>query len=415
MNSISPQMLGLTGNVTLLKGPSDGDGPAVRGAALKSLLRAVVRWRWVLIGGIAAGAMVGVIVTLLTPRQYASTARLQIARETAQVVSLGAVQRDVSIGDQEFYQTQYGLMRAQDLAERVARDLGAVDDAAFFTAFAKGDKFAANPGAAGRDKRNEIAGRILLDHVEVAPIHGSSLVDIQARAPSPALAQKIARTWSQDFIASNLERRFDASSYARQFLETRLDQLRGRLEASERQAAYYASTHGIIDLPSTAYIPKSSMTDSGPTRSLITDDLIAFNGAREGATAESIAAQARLAAVGAQPDASADALANRAIGVMRDRRADAAAEYAKLMVQSAPDEAATKAARARLDALDAAIKIEENRIHTSLQQAYQAASARPEGPEPEGGRPQELAGRAAPAFDPVQHLPARRGHQPRAL
>lgn len=377
MNSISPQMLGLTGPVTLLQTPRGEEPGPARGATLRRLVRLAIRWRRILIGGVVAGAVIGGLVTLLSPRQYASTARLQISRETAQVVNLGSVSRDVSIGDQEFYQTQYGLLRAQALAERVARDVGAVDDPAFFRMFHKSDDFARNPGAAGRAKRNELAGHILLDHVEIAPIHGSSLVDVQARTPSPALSQRIAQTWSQDFIASNLERRLQPSNYARQFLETRLEQLRGRLEASERRAADYAATHGIIDLPATtAGAPKSSIADAGQARSLITDDLVALNAQREAATAERIATQTRLAAVGAQPDASTDALTNRAIGVLREGRADAASDYARLMAQSPPDEAGAKAAEARVEALDAAIKTEEARIRTSLQQAYQAADAR---------------------------------------
>ncbi|MGZ6039351.1 MAG: GumC family protein, partial [Phenylobacterium sp.] len=322
------------------------------------------------------GAVLGVLVTLVSPRQYASTARLQIARETAQVVSLGAVQRDVSIGDQEFYQTQYGLMRAQDLAERVARDLGVVDDAAFFKAFAKGDEFAGNPGAAGRAKRNEIAGHILLDHVEIAPIHGSSLVDIQARSPAPALSQRIAQTWSQDFIASNLQRRLAPSNYARQFLEARLEQLRGRLEASERRAAEYAATHGIIDLPTTGNSPKSSIIDSTQARSLVADDLVAFNAAREAAAADRVRANSALAAFGNKPDASEEALKNRAIAALRGDRAKAAAEYARLAAQSKPDDPSVMAVRAQVDTLDAAIRNEENRIRDSLQQTYLAATTR---------------------------------------
>ncbi len=378
MNSISPQMLGLTGPVTFLKGPVGGDGaPPGRGAALKRLLRLAIRWRWLLIGAVAAGALTGGVVTLLTPREYASTVRLQISRETAQVVNLGSVSRDVSVGDQEFYQTQYGLLRAEALAERVARDLGVVDDPAFFAMFGKGDDVADTPGAAGRARRNERAAAILLDHVEVAPIHGSSLVDVQARAPSPELSQKIAQTWGQDFIASNLERRLAPSTYARQFLEARLEQLRDRLQASERRAVDYAATHGVIDLPSGGGGAKTAptTTDFSQSRSLITDDLVALNGAREGATADAIKAGSDLAAFDKQPDASEQALQNRAIATLRGDHAVAAADYARI-AQSRPDDPEAKAARARVDALDASIKGEENRIRASLQQTYQAAAAR---------------------------------------
>ncbi|WP_158915251.1 polysaccharide biosynthesis tyrosine autokinase [Caulobacter sp. S45] len=378
MNSISPQMLRVaSGAVTLAtsSGLIEDRGPG-RPLSLKRLLHIVLRWRWVFIGGVASGAVLGVVVTLLTHHQYTSTERLQISRETAQVVNIGAISRDVSIGDQEFYQTQYGLMRTQSLAERVARDIGVIDDPAFFKMFGKSDAFAETSGAANHVKRTEAAGLILLAHVVVAPTHGSSLVDVAATTPSPELSAKLAQRWSEDFIASTLERRREGSDYARRYLETRIDQLREKLESSERRAADYAAAQGIIDLPTTGDNSKVPGADPDRARSLVTDDLIATNSARNGAAAERIQAASRLAAASDQPGASADALNYRAIGLLRDKRADAAADYAKAVVQLPAGDPATKAAHAQVEALDTAIQGEQNRVRTALQQTYQAASSR---------------------------------------
>ena len=372
MERISPQMLGLASEVTLLAGkgePATVSGPP----PLRRLLRMAMRWRWVLLGGVAAGALAGVAVTLLMPRQYTATARMEISRETARVVKIDSVERDTSIGDQEFYQTQYGLLRTQVLAERVARDLGVVDDPGFFKLFGRRDLFDSDTASpASRAKRNEIAGKILLQHVGAAPVRGSSLVDVWAVTPDPVLSQKIAKTWSEDFIASNLERRFESSSYARRFLEGRIEQLREKLEASERQAVAYASGHGIINLPS-PIDPASGAAAGG--RSLLTDDLIALNAALEGAIAERIQAQSRLIEA-RRPDASSIAFSNDAISSLRQRRADAAAEYAKLLVQFQPNYPQAKAVASQVEALDASIAQEEGRVRLSLQQSYESALAR---------------------------------------
>ena len=200
-------------------------------------------------------------------------------------------------------------------------------------------------------------------------------MDIRALTPSPELSQKIAQTWGLDYIATNLERRFDASSYARRFLETRLNQLRDKLESSERQAVEYASGQGIIDLPSPGANANASDGGAAPSRSLVTDDLVALNTAREVATTERIQAQSRLAEAN-HADSSTEALNNEAIGVMRKERAEAASEYAKLMVQFEPDYPTAKAVKSQIDAFDAAIQREENRVRASLQQTYQAAQTR---------------------------------------
>lgn len=373
MERVSPPVLDLaSGEVTLF---TERGGIGAHGQPpLRRLLRAALRWRWVLLGGVVAGALAGVILTLMMPKQYASTARLEISRETARVVKIDSVERDTSIGDQEFYQTQYGLLRTQVLAERVARDLGVVDDPKFFQMFGRKDLFEGGKAdPATRAKRVEAAGKILLLRVGVAPVRGSSLVDIRAVTPDPALSQKIAKTWSEDFIASNLERRFEASSYARKFLEGRIEQLREKLEASERDVVGYAAQQGIINLPSPIDPNTGGAAVGG--RSLLTDDLVAMNSALEVATAERIVAESRLNEA-RRPDASSIALGNDAIASMRQRRADAAAEYAKLMVQFRPDYPQAQALSSQIKDLDASIAQEEGRVRTSVQQAYEASLTR---------------------------------------
>jgi capsular exopolysaccharide synthesis family protein len=378
MNSISPQMLrSASGAVTLVTSSSlDADGGPGRAMSLTRLLQIVLRWRWVFISGLVGGAVLGVLATLLAHRQYTATERLQISRETAQVVNIGAISRDVPTGDQEFYQTQYGLMRTQALAERVARDLGLVDDAAFFALFGKSEVFAQTTGLANQVQRTEAAGLILLTHVVVAPTHGSSLVDIAATTRSPSLSQRIAQRWGEDFILSTLDRRREGSDYASRYLETRIDQLRDKLEASERRAAEYAVAQGIIDLPGANAKGPSNPAEA---RSLLTDDLIATNAARDAAAAERIQAASRLAASTAQPGASSDALAYRAIGMLRDERADAAADYASQAAQNGAGDPKVKAARAQVEAFDSAIQVEQDRVRAALQQTYQAASSRETG------------------------------------
>ena len=218
MDTISPHMLGA--NVQLFTGPAASEAPGSgRIPPVRRLLQLASRWRWVLLGGIALGALAGILMTLTATRQYTSTVRLEITRDTARVVNIDSVQRDTSVGDQEFYQTQYGLLQTKILAERVARDLGVVDDPAFFRLFGRdtlpGSEIGDPKSPAARAKRLEIAGKILLAHVGVAPVRGSRLVDVSAVTPDPALSQRIVQCWSKNFIDSNLERRFDASSYAR--------------------------------------------------------------------------------------------------------------------------------------------------------------------------------------------------------
>ncbi|HEU4962039.1 MAG TPA: polysaccharide biosynthesis tyrosine autokinase [Sphingomonas sp.] len=377
MDKIAPHMLAFGPDISSTSGPTQPAGPRVRMPPVRRLLRLAMRWRWVLLGGAAVGAFAGLALTLLMTRQYSASVRLEIAREAPHVTNIESVERDAGFANQEFYQTQYGLLQTKVLAERVARDLKLVDDPDFFGMFGRKDVLAAGTGPtdpATRAHRVEVAGRILLDHVGVAPVRGSSLVDVTAVTPDPALSQHIAQTWAKDFIASNLERRFDASSYARHFLEDRLAQLRDRLERSERQAVAYAEAQGIIDLPGGSDNQDDSDGGSG-TRSLVTENLALLNRALATATAQRIEAESLLSQAH-HADASSEALDNQAIGAMREKRAEAASDYAKLMSQFEPDYPQVKAAAAQVRALDGAIAREEGRVRTSLEQSYYSAVQR---------------------------------------
>ncbi|MDB5703914.1 MAG: exopolysaccharide biosynthesis protein [Sphingomonas bacterium] len=379
MDSISPRALGLTapGDLRLFAGDAAPDvGAAPRMPPLKRLLRVIVRWRWVLGTAIIAGFMLGLIVTLITTRQYTSTVRVEIARETTRVVEIDSVQRDTSVADQEFYQTQYGLLQSQTLAERVARELRLVDDPAFFEMFGrkgvfKGDRVQQSTPAA-RAKRNDLAGKLLLQHVGVVPVRGSRLVDVSAVTPDPALSQRIANTWALDFINMNLERRFEATGYARRFLEGRLEQIRQKLEESERNLVGYASAQDIINLPGSVNQKTGETTGE---RSLLSDDLTALNAALASATADRIEAQSRLSQA-RTPDATSESLSNQAIGELRQKRAQAASDYAQLMGKFEPGYPAAKGLALQIASLDQAIAREENRVRTSLQQIYASSLAR---------------------------------------
>ena len=369
MDTVSSQALALNGgNFTLCSQSGDTGTTTTRVPPIRRLYRMAFRWRWVLVGGVVAGAMLGVLLTMMMTRQYASTVRLEINREADRVVNIDSVERDTSIGDQEFYQTQYGLLQTKALAERVARQLNLVDDPNF-TPLMGATK------SQDRSKHVEQAAKVLLNHVGVAPVRGSRLVDVTAVTPDPALSMRIAQAWSDNFIQSTLERRFNSSNYARQFLEQRLAQLREKLEQSERAAVGYAANQGIITLPSPSNTAGGSNVNGTPDRSLVTDDLTSLNSALSTATAERIAAQSLLLQA-SRPDASNQALSNEAITAMRQKRAEAAADYAKQMIQFEPDYPPVKAEAAQIKELDASIAQEEGRIRASLQQNYQSAVQR---------------------------------------
>ncbi len=313
---------------------------------LRQYMRIVLRWRRVIIGAVVACVLIGVIATLLMTPQYTATSTIEISRESDKVTEFDGVERETSIADQEFYQTQYGLLRARTLAERVAVQLRLIDDPAFFEMF---------------DAPEETT-RL------------SRLVNINFTSPDPAFSARVANAWGENFITSNLERKVQSTSYGREQLQRQLADYKDRLDELQRQLVNYASKEQIINLPSEA-------GGNGVTtqeRSIVADNLATLNAELSDAVADRIAAEARYRQSG-RGGASTEALANQALNNLRERRAELAAQYQQMMIQFEPEYPLARALQSQIEQLDRAIAGEELRVSGSLEADYLAAVQRERG------------------------------------
>lgn len=345
---------------------------------LRYVWRLALRWKKT-IGAIVVGCMlIGLVITLLMTPQYTATSTIEIARESDRIVDLRGAQKESTDADQEFYQTQYGLLKSRSLAERVATQLRLVDDRAFFEMYdvdTDNPAFNVGPsgqlGAAGRPQRLRVAGGLLLNGLDVSPIRSSRLVEISFESPDPSLSQKVANAWSTNFIEATLQRRYQANSYARDFLEKRIVQLRQRLEASERALVGYAEAQRIINLPGTGA--------GGGERSLTADDLTTLNTALAEATADRVKAKARYQASRGRGGQASEGLANSTINTLRAKRAELQGEYQKLMLQFEPGYPPARALKTQIDQLERNIGAEEGRISGAIELAYREALGREQG------------------------------------
>ena len=237
MNSIVSKFSGDTALAALHQSQSEEASIPI----LRQYLGMAMRWRYVILGAVAVCFLIGLVVTLLMTPQYTASSTIEISRESDKVTDLQGVERDASISDQEFYQTQYGLLQSRSLSERVAAELKLIDSPGFFEMF---DAVKDTPtfkltngrySATSHAARQRIAGEILRSNLNINPARMSRLVEIHFTSPDPAFSAKVANVWAQNFIQTNLDRKIQATSYGRNLLEGQLAQLKQKLDASQRQ------------------------------------------------------------------------------------------------------------------------------------------------------------------------------------
>ncbi len=329
----------------------------------------VVEYYWqvaknnrLLIALIVAGALVlGLLFTLLATPEYRATNRIEISRADENVTNVQGVEDDDFVRDQQYFETQYALLTARSLAERVVRATKLTQDKAFIEAH----DVEVPPGRTAE----AILTAVLLDNIQIDPVQNSNLVDITFVSPSPAFAAKIANAWADGYVDANLDRRFGATIEARQFLEQRLAELKKRLEESERSLIAYAAREDLFPIQRTVGEGSSQQTVS---QTLVASDLEALNTELGKATADRITAQAALRTAGS----AADEQASTELAPLRQKRAELVAQRAQLLTQFGEKYPAVLALTGQIQGLEGEISRGERRGGSGLQAAYQEALER---------------------------------------
>jgi capsular exopolysaccharide synthesis family protein len=288
---------------------------------LTALLGVLNRSRGLIAAVLATALLAGLVLTLLVTPRYVAVASIQIDQEADRVFESAEVQPVANDGDAErFIQTQTDVLRSRSLAIRVAQRLKLFADPAFFAAMEA--ERPADATAADRARSREATLRLLQAHLAVDLPRNSRVASISFESTDPALAARVANTYASEFIQANLQRKFDSSAYARDFLSHQLAAAKDRLEGSERALNDYARAAGLIRTGGGA-----DEKGAGASASVTTASLVQLNTAANDARAARIAAEQKWRSVSAVPVMTIpEVLGNQAVERLLERRAAGAAE-----------------------------------------------------------------------------------------
>ncbi len=316
----------------------------------------------------------GTAITLLMPAIYRASATIQVDREASKVLGQGdTLQTSELLSGDEFYQTQYGLLKGRFLAERVVGALHLADNETALKAIGWKNKAGrtGETAAEKRARRARDAVTLVEESLKVDPVHGSRLVEIGFDSRDPALSAQVANAMADNFITSNLERRFEAASYARQFLEQKLAQVKDKLEDSEKAAVTYAGNQQIINIP----VPTNGNEPAtAATESLVAANLTALNSSLAAATNQRIQVEQRWHQVQNTPGLSIpEVMANPTVQRLLEERAKVGAEYQQKLASYKPDHPTMRQLKGQLDEMDREIQAQVSHTQQSLSAQYQTA------------------------------------------
>ncbi len=347
---------------------------AVRPAAAPAMLKidpqairaTILRHRWSILAIVAAALLLGVASILLSRPIYKAGASVQIDQQAAKVLGTEDAEQ-VTTGDADrFLQTQLDVLRSRDLAERVVDKLRLADDTRYREVMrlkgAQEEKDAARRRAAATDA--------LQQAMSVTLPRMSRVARISVATGDAALSARLANAYVDAYISSTLQRRFDQSTYSRQFLAGQLDQTRVKLENSERAMIGFARAAGLIEVG-------PGGTDSaaaGSGQSLKTADLVQLNDAYASAKAARIAAQQQWAQAQATPVMSlSEVLSNLAVQRLTEQLAEARVGYREMRERLKDGHPNVQQKAAAVAAMERELQQLAASIKTSIRDRYMVA------------------------------------------
>jgi succinoglycan biosynthesis transport protein ExoP len=347
---------------------AESDGPNLRDQFFKYLGLAL-KYRWLILACCISGLVIGFLVTFASTPIYRATATIKVDLDAARVVKLDTADNGQAVDAFRFYQTQKELLKSRSLAERVAGDLDLRDEANFVnprssSSWAKLRRmlFPEKPGEKlDLAQRKAIAAGLIQSGLTVNQAPNSSLVTISFESPDPAWAQKIANAVAEGFTESNLERRYGASKYARKFLEEKLEDLKIKLEDSEKALVAYEDKEQIIN------------TRGKDQQPLADSDLLALNAALQQIRTERIRAQELWEQASKNKGLALPQILNdKSIGALRERRATLISDYQEKLATFKPDYPDMRRLKAQIAQFDVEIERAVTVIANSLKTQYES-------------------------------------------
>ena len=350
---------------------------------LRDLLRIIFKRKWWILSVTAVILIATTIWTLMETPLYRATTILQIERLTQRIVDYrdpGSMSE--MYDDGSFLQTQLELLRSKALAERVMETLRLDIErkptvaAPAATGDAKAEELVERDDWIGRimttlRKRSEpsvkdmqtldresILGSLRASML-VEPFPNSRLVRIHVTGADPALAARMANTWAESYIKTNLERKVDASSYARVFLEQELAKSKIRLEESENALVQYTRQKQILGVDE----------KSNPLIINFSDFSVALAKVEQ----ERIRAEANYDEIKKTSSAPRELLDNKSLSTFRESKAKLELEYQEQLRTYKPGHPKMLALQAQIDLAEQRVQTESKTITASVEGNAKAA------------------------------------------
>ncbi|MFK3975004.1 GumC family protein [Shewanella vesiculosa] len=222
---------------------------------LRKLIKPVMQSKWRIIAfALLITALTTFVVFSLTPI-FKSTATLLIEAEQARAIKIEEVY-GINSGQQEYYLTQFEIIKSRSIAERVFTDLDLMNHPSFEVKPSILSQvqqmldflpLGQNEAVSDAVKKQMMVDAFMED-INVSPVRKTQLVNVSYDSSDPELAARVANAIGDAYILSQLEAKMGMTNKANTWLGGRLEDLRLKLDSSEQKLEQFRTQNGLVDV-----------------------------------------------------------------------------------------------------------------------------------------------------------------------
>lgn len=343
---------------------------------LRDYLHVILRRKWFILVFFLVIVVSVTLSSFLMKPIYKSTAVVRIDKENPNVLAFKDVQ--LVTPDEDYYATQYKILKSRSLAKKTIQMLALDKDPDFNPGLKKGFfssvkatltgviPFFGRPGGNPQSETTDEQYGYLVDRFtgmqEVVPIQKSQLVQLSFLSPNPALAQKVANGMAAAYIDFNIDSGLDASQNAGKFLEKQLDILKSKLESSEVTLNKYSSDNEMLFID-----------ENHERQSILNQKLTEISTALNTATTGRIQAEALFREIRESGPENPVIMNNPLIHELKKEYASLESEYSNLSKLYKPEFPKMKRLQTQMDAVSNRIAEEKRSLAKAVESDYSAA------------------------------------------
>lgn len=350
---------------------------------VRGILLFFYRRRKIIIGSVLIGFFVAFFYSLVQPKEYVAKAVMQLNTNTTKIVDIRDITMNSSQSAEMAKQTEIDILLSREVAGRVVDALDLYSNPTFNKALNKSlttyavewvkslfvePKVYTDEELAEKKRLLKISLISKLQSSVVVDNHPrSKTVDILVRSTSAKDAALIANTYADEFMAYQMDMKFDVSKRANEWISQRLEDLRQNVHDSEVAVQQHRDAYGL-------YESKGVLLNESQVSELNSQLILAQ--AKRAESESKLKAIKKLIRSGANPESATDVLKSSIVNSLRYKMTELSSKKSELATRYGPKHPKMINLNAEMKDIQNSISKEIEKIVSSLEGDVEIAKSR---------------------------------------